>query len=144
MRSLKRICTVKYLVKGEILINHSIGKVAEETGLSIHTLRYYEKEGILPPIKRNEFGTRVFDEDDMEWLEFACCLRNTGMTIEEMKTFAQLTLQGENTIPSRVDLLNRQKERVMNQVSQLTTYLSMIEHKLEKYGAKPEGFIQSL
>lgn len=124
------------MVKGAVLINYSIGKVAEKTGLSIHTLRYYEKEGIFPPIKRNEFGTRVFDEDDMEWLKFALCLRDTGMTIEEMKTFAQLTLQGDGTIPKRVDLLNRQKERVSNQIDQLMTYASMIEHKLEKYGEK--------
>ncbi|MNJ39567.1 HTH-type transcriptional regulator AdhR [compost metagenome] len=121
------------MIKGEAFIKYSIGKVAELTGLSIHTLRYYEKEGILPPIKRNEFGTRVFDEDDMQWIEFTCCLRDTGMNIEEMKTFAQLTLQGDETIPKRVDLLNRQQERILNQVNQLIAYLSMIEHKLEKY-----------
>src|SRR5690606_31176459 len=125
--------TAKFFIKGEAFIKYSIGKVAEQTGLSIHTLRYYEKEGILPPIKRNEFGTRVFDEDDMEWLKFTCCLRDTGMTIDEMKTFAQLTLQGKGTIPKRVDLLNRQQERVSNQINQLTSYLSMIEYKLEKY-----------
>ncbi|MHB0882257.1 MerR family transcriptional regulator [Paenibacillus sp. SEL2] len=58
------------------------------------------------------------------------------MTIDEMKSFAQLTLQGEGTIPKRVDLLNRQQERVLNQVNQFMTYLSMIEHKLEKYSEK--------
>ncbi|MDP0465334.1 MerR family transcriptional regulator [Shouchella clausii] len=113
-----------------------MGQVAEETGLSIHTLRYYEKEGILPPIKRDEFGARVFDEEAMEWLRFACCLRDTGMTIEEMKGFSQLTLQGDKTIPERVKLLNRQKERVANQVKQLMKNMSMIEQKLEIYREK--------
>ncbi|GGO01910.1 MerR family transcriptional regulator [Saccharibacillus kuerlensis] len=121
------------MLKGEVSIQYSIGKVAEETGLSIHTLRYYEKEGILPPIKRNDLGMRVFDKDDMEWLEFTCCLRNTGMTIEEMKTFSHLTLQGDETVPQRIALLNQQQERVMSQVSQLNTYLSMIKYKIEKY-----------
>lgn len=62
--------------------------VGEETGLSIHTLRYYEKEGILPAVKRSENGIRIFEEEDIEWLKFACCLRDTGMTILEMKEFA--------------------------------------------------------
>ncbi|XOQ12540.1 MAG: MarR family transcriptional regulator [Shouchella clausii] len=124
------------MAKEEVLIRYSIGQVAEETGLSIHTLRYYEKEGILPPIKRDEFGARVFDEEAMEWLRFACCLRDTGMTIEEMKGFSQLTLQGDKTIPERVKLLNRQKERVANQVKQLMKNMSMIEQKLEIYREK--------
>lgn len=123
-------------LKEEVLISYSIGQVAEKTGLSIHTLRYYEKEGIFPPIKRDEFGARVFDEEAIEWLRFACCLRDTGMTIEEMKGFAQLTLQGDQTIPERVGLLNRQKERVANQIKQLMNNMSMIEHKLEMYKEK--------
>lgn len=69
----------------------------------------------------------------MEWLRFACCLRDTGMTIEEMKRFSQLTLQGDKTIPERVKLLNLQKERVANQVKQLMKNMSMIEQKLEMY-----------
>ncbi|MFB5763699.1 MerR family transcriptional regulator [Paenibacillus medicaginis] len=124
------------MVKGESHISYSIGKVAEETGLSIHTLRYYEKEGIFPPIKRDGFGARVFDEEAMEWLKFACCLRDTGMTIEEMKEFAQLTLQGDNTILERVDVLNRQKERIANRIDQLMINMSMIEQKLEAYREK--------
>lgn len=76
---------------------------------------------------------RVFDKDDMDWLEFTCCLRDTGMTVEEMRTFSQLTLQGDETIPQRIDLLNQQQERVLSQVSQLNTYLSMIKYKIQKY-----------
>lgn len=100
-------------------MTYTIGQAAEETGLSIHTLRYYEKEGILPVIKRNESGMRVYEKADIEWLKFACCLRETGMTIVEMKEFARLTLQGDETINERMDRLHNQKARVKSQVDQL-------------------------
>lgn len=70
---------------------------------------------------------------DIEWLKFACCLRETGMTIVEMKEFARLTLQGDETINERMDRLHNQKARVKSQVDQLVSYMSMIEHKLEFY-----------
>jgi DNA-binding transcriptional MerR regulator len=98
-------------------MTYTIGQVAEETGLSIHTLRYYEKEGILPVVKRNESGMRVYEKTDIEWLKFACCLRETGMTIVEMKEFTRLTLQGEETIEERMNRLHKQKARVKAQAN---------------------------
>ncbi|PLR80724.1 MerR family transcriptional regulator [Bacillus sp. V33-4] len=114
-------------------MSYTIGQVAEETGLSIHTLRFYEKEGILPPVKRNESSRRVYDSADIEWLKFACCLRDTGMTIAEMKRFAQLTIQGDETIKERIKLLLEQKERINSQIDQLTNYQSMIDYKIKFY-----------
>jgi DNA-binding transcriptional MerR regulator len=119
-------------------MTYTIGQVAEETGLSIHTLRYYEKEGILPVVKRNESGMRVYEKTDIEWLKFACCLRETGMTIVEMKEFARLTLQGDETIDERMNRLHKQKARVKSQVDQLVSYMSMIDHKLEFYSEKSD------
>jgi DNA-binding transcriptional MerR regulator len=119
-------------------MTYTIGQVAEETGLSIHTLRYYEKEGILPVVKRNESGMRVYEKADIEWLKFACCLRETGMTIAEMKDFARLTLQGDETIDERMNRLHKQKARVKAQVDQLVSYMSMIDHKLEFYSEKSD------
>lgn len=112
---------------------YTIGQVAEETGLSVHTLRYYEKEGILPTIKRKGNGMRIYEKSDIEWLEFACCLRETGMTIVEMKEFARLTLQGVETIDERRDRLHKQKARIQSQVNQLVSYMSMIDQKLDNY-----------
>jgi DNA-binding transcriptional MerR regulator len=114
-------------------LSYTIGQVAEETGLSIYTLRYYEKEGILPPVKRNENSRRTYDSTDIGWLKFACCLRDTGMTITEMKRFAQLTIQGDETTEERVTLLQEQKKRVKSQIDQLLTYMSMIDYKIKLY-----------
>ncbi|MBW7459630.1 MerR family transcriptional regulator [Paenibacillus sepulcri] len=120
-------------------MSYTIGQVAEETGLSIHTLRYYEKEGILPAVKRSENGIRIFEEEDIEWLKFACCLRDTGMTILEMKEFAKLTLQGSETIEERMNRLHKQKARVKAQADKLMSFMSMIDHKLDFYSNEQEA-----
>ncbi|ALC80203.1 MULTISPECIES: MerR family transcriptional regulator [Bacillus] len=114
-------------------MSYTIGQVAKEVGLSVPTLRYYEKEGILPPVKRNENGLRIYDTEDIEWLEFACCLRETGMNIAEMKEFAKLALQGDETMQERVQILQAQKDRVKTQVNNLMSYIPMIDHKMETY-----------
>ncbi|MDO3412424.1 MerR family transcriptional regulator [Saccharibacillus sp. CPCC 101409] len=111
-------------------MRYLIGEVAEKTGLSVPTLRYYEKEGIMPPVKRSESGLREYDDSDVDWLKFACCLRETGMTIAEMKTFASLTLEGAGTLDERLDRLQGQAERVQAQIHRLTGHLGMIEHKM--------------
>ncbi|MDQ0220342.1 MerR family transcriptional regulator [Peribacillus cavernae] len=114
-------------------MSYTIGQVAQETGLSVHTLRFYEKEGILPPVKRNESSRRIYDSADIEWLKFACCLRDTGMTIDEMKKFAQLTIQGQETTKERITLLEEQKERINSQINQLLNRMSMIDYKIKFY-----------
>jgi DNA-binding transcriptional MerR regulator len=114
----------------------SISQLAEETGLSIHTLRYYEKEGILPPANRTESGNRVYDTDDIEWIKFACCLRDTGMTIAEMKKFAQLVIQGDETKRERVKELQQQNKRIKAQIEQLKNYMEVINYKIELYSAQ--------
>jgi DNA-binding transcriptional MerR regulator len=113
-----------------------ISQLSEETGLSIHTLRYYEKEGILPPVRRNENGTRVYDSDDIEWIKFACCLRDTGMTIAEMKKFAQLVIQGDETKEERVIQLQQQNKRIEAQIEQLKSHMEVINYKIELYSAQ--------
>ncbi|GGE35596.1 hypothetical protein GCM10011391_12920 [Pullulanibacillus camelliae] len=115
-----------------------ISQLSKETGVSIHTLRYYEKEGILPPVKRNEKGIRIYDTDDIEWIKFARCLRQTGMGIAEMKQFAQLVIQGEETKQERIRLLRQQNRRIKAQIEQLMSYTEVINHKIELYSLEEE------
>ncbi|HHK5542566.1 MULTISPECIES: MerR family transcriptional regulator [Bacillus cereus group] len=68
-------------------MNFTIGQVSEQTGLSIHILRYYEKKGILPVVKRNDSRIRLYGKNNIEWLHFVCGLRKTVMTIIELKGF---------------------------------------------------------
>lgn len=114
-------------------MSYTIGQASEKTSLSIHTLRYYEKEGIIRTVKRTEAGMRIYDDADIEWLQLVCCLRSTGMTILELKEFVALIFAGEQTIFERIDRLQRQKTRIQVHVSQLESYTSMIDHKIQSY-----------
>ncbi|MFD1954407.1 MerR family transcriptional regulator [Paenibacillus thailandensis] len=107
---------------------YTIGQVSELTGLSIHTLRYYEKEGLLPSISRNGSGMRRYAEKDLEALEFIGCLRATGMTISDIKRFVHHT-----AIDQRLAVLEKQKETVMAKMDELLAYQNMIDRKIDLY-----------
>lgn len=117
-------------------MEYSIGKVAEAVGLTTYTLRYYEKEGLLPPIQRNEKGIRVFNEDDIYWIDFINCMRETGMPLQEIKYIVDLSLEGEHTILERKKLLKEHKKKVENQMKELQKYIEKIDKKLEWYDTK--------
>ena len=73
---------------------YSIQDVSKKTGLSAHTLRYYEKEGLIPGVERSQGGFRQYTDEDLERLGLICCLKNTGMSIQEIAQFVQLTRKG--------------------------------------------------
>ncbi|WP_235950253.1 MerR family transcriptional regulator [Paenibacillus apii] len=114
-------------------MQYTIGQVAEKSNLSIHTLRYYEKEGILPFIKRNESGIRIYEDEHIEWLNFICCLRDTGMSISQLKEFVELTVKGDATIEERIQMLELQKKTIQDQVNTLMSYIGMIDFKIGMY-----------
>jgi DNA-binding transcriptional MerR regulator len=114
-------------------MGYTIGEIAETTGLSIHTLRYYEKEGIMPSVKRNDSGIRIYEKTDLEVLQFICCLKETGMPVIDIKKFVNLLVQGDHTIEHRIDLLQKQKENVQSQVDQLMSYIQMLDRKVQIY-----------
>lgn len=111
----------------------SIRQVADKTGLSSHTLRYYETMGLLPGVERADNGHRRYSDEDVEWIQFLLCLRATNMPIADMQTFTEMTLQGDETIPARRALLARHRERVLAQISELQRVLAHVEHKIDYY-----------
>lgn len=113
--------------------HYTIGQIAKETNLSIHTLRYYEKEGIVPFVKRNDSGLRVYEDEHIEWFKFICCLRQTGMSIAQLKEFAALSLEGDGTIDERIHLLGQQRSAIESQVDTLMSYIEMINFKINMY-----------
>ena len=114
-------------------MEYTIGQVAETVGLTVHTLRYYEKEGLLPPIKRNTGGKRIFDAEDINWIDFINCMRDTGMSLQDIKRIVALTLEGENTIPERKELLREHRVKVQAQIKRLQAYTEKIDKKLAWY-----------
>jgi len=114
-------------------MGYSIAEVAEKTHLTPHTLRYYEKEGLLPFVDRSDSGNRDFKDKDLEWLELICCLKNTGMPIKQIKEYIQLCLKGDNTIDVRREIFITHREEVINQIAELQKNLDKINFKISLY-----------
>jgi DNA-binding transcriptional MerR regulator len=119
-------------------VAYSIQQAAHETGLSEHTLRYYERVGLIEPVERAENGHRRYSPDDLGWIEFLKCLRATGMPVTQMKAYADLARQGDQTIGSRLGLLARHRRAVLRQIEELQQYLSVLDYKIEYYSSEKE------
>lgn len=111
----------------------TIQEVAVLTNLSVHTLRYYERIGLLDPVNRAESGHRRYCASDIAWIKFLTRLRATGMPICQMQQFAALRRQGEITVSERRELLEKHWEEVQLQLAQLQRNLSVIESKITYY-----------
>ena len=112
---------------------YTIGQAAERAGLSADTLRYYDKQGLLPFVARAENGYRVFTEEDFAWLDTIACLKGTGMELKDIRTFIRWCMQGDSTLQNRLDLILARKREVESQISQLRGYLNKLEQKIDNY-----------
>ncbi|MFZ7121564.1 MAG: MerR family transcriptional regulator [Eubacteriaceae bacterium] len=114
-------------------MNYTIKEVSKKFNLSSHTLRYYEKEGLLPSINRDSKGNRVYSDNNLEWIQLICCMRATGMSISHIKKYIQLTLQGDDTILERRQIILNQKEIIENHIKEFNHHLHVINKKLKFY-----------
>lgn len=114
-------------------MSYSIQQTAQKLGLTPSTLRYYDKEGLLPNLKRTESGTRIFNDSDLDWLGLICCLKNSGMPILEIKQFMHLCLRGENTCEERREVLEKHKAEILKQMELLKNSLNIINYKINHY-----------
>jgi DNA-binding transcriptional MerR regulator len=112
----------------------SIGQVSERTGLSVHALRFYEREGILAePVRRESNGRRVYSEDDVDWLEMCIRFRSSGMPLDTIRRYTDLVRQGPGNESERLALLRSHQQHVEEQLAALTACLDVITHKVEIY-----------
>lgn len=114
-------------------MNYSISQTAKRIGVTAYTLRYYDKEGLLPFVDRTPSGIRSFKESDFEWLAVVNCLKNTGMSIKQIKVFIDYCLEGDATLEKRLEVFTHQKASVEKQIEELQTYLKKIEYKIWYY-----------
>lgn len=112
---------------------YSIQQITEITGLSAHTLRYYEKIHLIHDIQRDPKGYRQYTDTDILWLDFLMRLRETGMSIQDMKAFADLRSQGDHTVVLRKQLLQSHYQLVQAQIDQQQQHLNKIAHKVNHY-----------
>lgn len=115
------------------MTTYTIDEAAERMGLTKHTLRYYEREGLLPAITKSSNGHRRYTEDDLGWVRFLQLLRATGMPIREMKTFMTITWAGDHTIPERVKVLTRYRQALVARMAADRDHLERLNSKIDYY-----------
>lgn len=126
-------------------MTYTTAKAAEKIGISAHTLRFYDKEDLLPNVGRDEHGNRRFTDNDLQWLSLLQCLKNTGMSLKDIKRFAECTTIGDDTIDERLALFESQTENVKQQIAELQRYLGLLEYKLAFYQkAKELGSVEAV
>ncbi|MDQ8735969.1 MerR family transcriptional regulator [Paenibacillus sp. LHD-38] len=111
----------------------TIKEASERLGCSAPTIRYYEKEGLLPYIKRDKHGNRLFEQDHLDWIRLMTCFRATGMKMSLLKQMVNLALDGDSTIPQRKSILNQYKEDLFRRQSELAEALDAVNNKLSIY-----------
>jgi DNA-binding transcriptional MerR regulator len=107
-------------------------EAAERSGFSIDTLRYYEREGILPPVARNSGGRRRYSDDDLAMLDFLRCLRDTGMPIERLRRYGELA-RSDRTMPERLALIEEHTKVVESRIAELESQRARLAEKAAWY-----------
>ena len=110
-----------------------IAEVSEQYGISLDTLRYYERIGLIPPVTRNESGIRDYNELDVRRVEFVKCMRSAGLPIEVLIEYIGLVQRGDQTIEARKDILVEQRELLVSRMEQMQKTLDILNHKIEVY-----------
>lgn len=123
-------------------MGYSIGKAAEMSGLTPHTLRYYDKEGLLPFVGRTDSGQRSFTDSDIEWLAIISCLKNTGMQIKDIKEYIDWCKQGKDTLEKRRAMFVKQKRIVEEKMNEYQKWLDKINYKIWYYDKAIETDIE--
>ncbi|MBX3086449.1 MAG: MerR family transcriptional regulator [Anaerolineae bacterium] len=111
----------------------TIQQVAAATGLSEHTLRYYERIGLIHPISRADNGHRRYSTNDIGWIDFLNKLRAAGMSIQQMQVYSELQRQGESTLPQRLEMLKSLRSEVEARIDALREHLGVIHYKIDLY-----------
>ena len=117
---------------------YTIKTVAEKTGLSAHTIRFYAREELLPTIKRNKNGVRVFRDEDLEAIYIIECLKNCGMKISEIKSFTEWTMAGDSTIDKRLKLFQEKYLAMKDKIKQMNETLDALRYKVWFYETAKE------
>ena len=108
---------------------YTVGETAKLLEVPASTLRYYDKEGLLPFVERSSGGIRMFRESDFEWLQIIGCMKKAGMSIRDIRKYIELALQGDDTIDTRLEMFRRQRETLKRQLEEMQRTLETVEYK---------------
>lgn len=112
---------------------YTMMQVCKEANLTYQTLKFYCNEGLIPNVKRDKNNRRVFDERNLKWIKDLVCLKQCGMSIQEMKEYLDLCLQGQSTIPQRKEMLTQKQEALRDTIRELEESVAYIDWKQNFY-----------
>lgn len=112
---------------------YSMKETCDKTNMSYETLKYYCNEGLVPNVKRDKNNYKIFDDNDIGWINSLNCLKRCGMSIKDMKTYTKLCLGGKTTIIKRKEILKKQKQDLLKQVKTLNDCIDYIDKKQKLY-----------
>ena len=108
---------------------YTVGEMARRLGVPASTIRYYDKEGLLPFVGRSSGGIRVFTEKDFEWLRIIECLKKTGMSLKDIREYIELAMQGDETIARRLELFRKQRTVLETRMAELQQTMDTLDYK---------------
>lgn len=114
----------------------TIGEVSKKLGISVDTLRYYEKIGLINPIARNKSGIRDYAETDLKQIEFVKCMRSANLPIEALTKYMTLFKEGDKTISERREILVHQREQILKQIKEWQEVEKRLDKKIKLYDEK--------
>lgn len=118
---------------------YTVGEAAKQIDVAASTLRYYDKEGLLPFLERSGGGMRMFKDDDLSWLKTIECLKKTGMPIKDIKHFIDYCMEGDSRIDERLEIIRAQRESVVRQMEEMQSMLDMLSYKCWYYETAKEA-----
>ena len=117
-------------------MSYSIKEVSQKLNISAYALRYYEREGLLPFVKRDDNGRRIYTNDDLGWIQLVNCMRTMGMSIAYIKNYVKLCVKGDETKAERRNIIQDQKDLIQNEIKKYTELLELVNLKLDYYDEK--------
>ncbi|UWG99089.1 MerR family transcriptional regulator [Dehalobacter sp. DCM] len=118
---------------------YTVGEMAKKLNVTALTLRYYDKEGLLPFVERSSGGIRMFKDEDLPGLKMIECLKKTGMPIRDIKHFMDCSIMGDTTIEERLSIIRSQRDAVIQQIQEMQEMLEMLNFKCWYYEAAKEA-----
>jgi DNA-binding transcriptional MerR regulator len=122
----------------------TIAEVSKKFDISIQTLRYYERIGLIPPVNRDTNGVRDYTERDCDWVFFIKCMRKAGISIEVLIEYVTMFQQGNQTVKSRKNILIRERNKLSERIEEMKEMLERLDNKIEGYEDRMEKYEQKL